>query len=156
MEDKSLAKEIGARCRRVRMEKGLSQKELADMVPTTPQNISKYENNGISDIDMIHLLSEKLGQNLLTDEVDEEGSVGEIGREILWLLLRDGGHSNVDKLIKEEMHGMRKDRFSKEVFKLEKIGLCVTYEGIVTSKTLYVLNLMEWQVRDLRTSTCLF
>lgn len=48
----SLARECGLRCRRIRMAKNMSQQDLADLLFTTPQNISKYEKDGISNIDM--------------------------------------------------------------------------------------------------------
>ena len=79
----SRAKECGQRCRRIRQAKGISQQALADRLGTSPQNISKYEKNGISDIDTIMNLSDILGQNLLEDETDAEGTVGEVGKEIL-------------------------------------------------------------------------
>ena len=47
MDNKSMAVEIGQRCRRFRNALGISQQKLADMVGTTPQNISKYEKEGI-------------------------------------------------------------------------------------------------------------
>ena len=43
MEKESLARECGLRCRRFRMARNMSQQELADLLFTTPQNISKYE-----------------------------------------------------------------------------------------------------------------
>ena len=87
MNNKSMAVEIGQRCRRFRNALGISQQKLADMVGTTPQNISKYEKEGIHDIDIIRYLSSALGYDLMTDEVDEEGSIGEIGKEILTILV---------------------------------------------------------------------
>ena len=87
MDNKSMAVEIGQRCRRFRNALGISQHKLADMVGTTPQNISKYEKEGIHDIDIIRYLSSALGHDLMTDEVDEEGSIGEIGKEILTILV---------------------------------------------------------------------
>ena len=56
MDNKSMAVEIGQRCRRFRNALGISQHKLADMVGTTPQNISKYEKEGIHDIDIIRYL----------------------------------------------------------------------------------------------------
>lgn len=47
------AKEIGQRCRKFRNALGLSQQGLADKIGTTPQNISKYEKDGIYNIEMI-------------------------------------------------------------------------------------------------------
>ena len=87
MENKSLALEVGQRCRRFRNALGVSQQKLADMIGTTPQNISKYEKEGVHDIDIIRYLSSALGHDLMTDEIDEEGTVGEIGKEILDMLV---------------------------------------------------------------------
>ena len=83
MEKNSVSKEVGLRLRRIRMAKGLSQQELAEKAFTSPQNISKYEKEGIANIDTIRRLSEVLETDLLMDEVDQEGTVGEIGSEIL-------------------------------------------------------------------------
>lgn len=43
----STAKKIGERCRKFRNALGVSQQALADQVGTTPQNISKYEKEGV-------------------------------------------------------------------------------------------------------------
>ena len=125
MEKMSLARECGLRCRRIRMAKNLSQQDLADLLFTTPQNISKYEKDGIANIDTIKRISDALGQDLLTDETDVEGTVGEVGKEILHTLIRNGGHIEVEELIKNQMYGMSMDRVTHEIFKLERIGMCV-------------------------------
>ena len=83
------ALEIGQRCRRMRQAQGISQQELADKLHTTPQNISKYETQGISNIEVVQKASAALGHDLLQDEMDTEGTVGEIGKEILQLILRE-------------------------------------------------------------------
>lgn len=83
MENADRAIEIGLRCKRLRMAKGMSQQELADRAGTTPQNVSKFEKNGISDIYWIDLLSDILGKSLLISERDTEGTIGEMGKEIL-------------------------------------------------------------------------
>ena len=133
MDNKSMAVEIGQRCRRFRNALGISQHKLADMVGTTPQNISKYEKEGIHDIDIIRYLSSALGHDLMTDEVDEEGSIGEIGKEILTILveskklfLDEGGKVEASKLLDGSLlFGLPQERVIKEIFKLKKIGLCV-------------------------------
>lgn len=133
MENKSMAIEIGQRCRRFRNVLGISQQKLADMIGTTPQNISKYEKEGIHDIDIIRYLSNALGHDLMTDEVDEEGTVGEIGEEILSILVESkipffGESGKVDAsdlFVGSLLFGLSKDRIIKELLKLEKIGLCV-------------------------------
>lgn len=133
MENKSIAIEIGQRCRRFRNVLGISQQKLADMIGTTPQNISKYEKEGIHDIDIIRYLSNALGHDLMMDEVDEEGTVGEIGEEILSILVEskipfsgESGKVDASDLFGGSLlFGLSKDRIIKELFKLEKIGLCV-------------------------------
>ena len=118
-------KEIGQRLRRARMALNMSQQVLADLVSTSPQNISKYEKDGISNIEMIQLLSNALGHDLLTDETDAEGTVGIIGKEILAVMVENQGMMYVSDLSDEYMHGMSDERVSREIFKLERIGMCV-------------------------------
>ena len=125
MENNSKAKECGQRLRRVRMAQNMSQQELADKMYTTPQNISKYEKDGIANIDIIMKLNEVLGYNLLVDEIDQEGVVGEIGREILSVIVENKGYIDVEDLIQKHMYGMDMQRVTAEIFKLQKIGLCV-------------------------------
>jgi transcriptional regulator with XRE-family HTH domain len=126
MENKSTAIEIGQRCRKFRNALGISQQGLADKIGTTPQNISKYEKEGIYNIEVIQEISKALGHDLLTDEVEAEGTVGEIGREILTVLVDFKGYMHIETLLKGwYMFGLSEERIVKEVFKLEKIGLCV-------------------------------
>ena len=96
METNSKAKECGQRLRRIRMAQNLSQQDLADKLFTTPQNISKYEKEGINSIDTIMKINEILSCNLLKDEIDEEGVIGEIGKEILSVLVEHNGYIDVD------------------------------------------------------------
>ena len=138
MENKSMALEVGQRCRRFRNALGISQQKLADMVGTTPQNISKYEKEGIHDIDIIRYLSNALGHDLMTDEVEEEGVVGEIGKEILDMLVnhempfgQEPGYLEARDVFNGEfLYGLPEDRIVREIFKLEKIGLCVREQYI--------------------------
>lgn len=124
MGNENRSSELGQRCRRIRMAKGFSQLELADRAGTTPQNISKFERDGISDIYWIDKLSECLGQSLLLDEVDEEGNVGEMGKEILFRLVEAHGRLEIEDLL-EFLYGINMERISNEIFKLERIGLLV-------------------------------
>lgn len=125
MDHREYAKECGLRLRRVRMAKNLSQQDLADKMFTTPQNVSKWEKEGIRDIDTIKKLSEILGQDLLSDERNEEGLVGEIGKHILKKIAENGGFLPVTDLIEEHMFGLKSAIVTEEIFKLEKIGMCV-------------------------------
>ncbi len=143
MEKLSLARECGLRCRRIRMAKNMSQQDLADLLFTTPQNISKYEKDGISNIDTIKRISDVLGQDLLTDETDVEGAVGEIGKEILHALIDNEGFMDVSRLIEDKMYGMSMDRISHEIFKLERIGMCVREQyvnWVVTEKDMLFIT----------------
>lgn len=125
MENKEYAKECGLRLRRVRMAKNMSQQELADKMFTTPQNVSKWEKQGISDIDTIKNLSQILGQDILSDERNEEGVVGEIGKHILKQIAENDGFIPVKDLIDKHMYGLNSKTVTEEIFKLEKIGMCV-------------------------------
>lgn len=125
MDNKTIATKCGERLRRVRQALGMSQEELANRMYISPQAISKYEKNGISDIDVIKKLSDVLGQDLLSDEIDAEGEVGEIGREILIQLINHCGYILYEELAQKYMYGMSNERISTEIFKLQKIGLCV-------------------------------
>lgn len=128
MEKNSVSKEVGLRLRRIRMAKGLSQQELAEKAFTSPQNISKYEKEGIANIDTIRRLSEVLETDLLMDEVDQEGTVGEIGSEILSILIDNDGNIGTYWIMNKYMHGMSKERVNHEIYKLERIGMCVREE----------------------------
>ena len=128
MEEKnnnSIATECGLRLRRIRMARNMSQQELAEKMFTTPQSISRYEKEGISNIDTIHRLSEVLGYDLLTSESDAEGTVGEVGKEILSVLVAEGGRIFVSRLIAKHLYGLDMSRATEEIFKLERIGTCV-------------------------------
>ena len=125
MEDKKVAKECGLRLRRVRMAKNISQQILADKMYTTPQNVSKWENQGISDVDTIKELSRILGQDILSDERNEEGVVGEIGKHILKQVAQNNGFIPVEELINSHMYGLNAKIVTDEIFKLERIGMCV-------------------------------
>lgn len=127
MEDKKLvdiAKECGQRLRRVRMSKNMSQQNVAELMGTTPQNISKWEKNGVPGINDIKRLSEILGQDLLSEERDVEGIVGEIGREILRMLIGNGGDMEFEDVIKG-LYGLDESIATEEIFKIGKIGMCV-------------------------------
>ena len=87
MDKKTTSQEIGIRVRKFRMLKGWSQKELGDKIGTTSAAISKYEKEGVSHIDVIRDLSVALGVDLQNDEMDKEGEIGEIGLEILSILI---------------------------------------------------------------------
>ncbi len=78
MDDMNIASRIGLRCKRIRESKCMSMQALGDMVGTGVANISKNEKQGINSIEWITAISKALGQDLLKDEIDEEGIIGEI------------------------------------------------------------------------------
>ena len=120
----NIASRIGLRCKRIRESKGWSMQYLGDLVGTGAANISKMEKNGINSIEWITAISEALGQDLLKDEIDEEGIIGEIGKEILIKLIESKGYLLYGDVV-SDMHGMSEDRVSNEIFKLTRIGMCV-------------------------------
>lgn len=129
MDSNITAIEIGQRCRKFRQVLGLSQQALADRIGTTPQNISKYEKEGIYNIDVIQALSAALEQDLLTDEKDQEGAIGEVGGEILLILLEERGTvAYADLLVHRKLFGLPEERVIRELFKLQQIGLVVREE----------------------------
>ena len=110
MEDKkSLSQNCGIRCRQIRMSKGISQQELADKMHVTAAAISKWEKEGISNIDVISELSNILGQDITADQIDQEGSIGEIGKEILTLLVKCNGYQDYSDLC-SNMYGILRER----------------------------------------------
>ncbi len=139
MDKKTTSQEIGIRVRKFRMLKGWSQKELGDKIGTTSAAISKYEKEGVSHIDVIRDLSVALGVDLQNDEMDKEGEIGEIGLEILSILILgiendnlfeeddpNSGRVDADDLLNGEyLFGLSKERIIHELAKLENLGLCV-------------------------------
>ena len=160
----STAQECGLRLKRIRDAKNLTQQELAIMVHLSPQAISKYEKNGISDINIIQKLTSILGYDLLTDEQNEEGTVGEVGKEILFKLIENNGFIEVGQLI-AEMYGLDNNRITDEIVKLRRIGMVVreqyvdfydfkidglfiTAKGIICIHTTPVWVLVKWIPAD--------
>ncbi|WP_051200782.1 helix-turn-helix domain-containing protein [Butyrivibrio sp. XPD2002] len=124
LKDASKTQEMGIRCRQIRMVKGMSQRELAEKLNVTPQTVSKWEKEGIPNLDNIYAISDALGQNLLDDQIDQEGSVGEVGKEILSLLIAFDGLTDFRNIV-YNLYGMKSDRVSNELFKLERIGAVI-------------------------------
>lgn len=154
MENNNDKRIYGIRCKQARDAKALTQQELADLISTSPQNISKYEREGISDIFVIKELSKALDTDLLQEKIDAEGTVGEVGKEILFILVKNNGYIDMLMLAKNHMHGMSLHRVTLEVKKLVDIGMCVreTYidwidqkrDGLfITAKGLITLKNLE-------------
>ena len=68
--NRDYSKECGIRCRQIRMSKGMSQQALAEKINVTPAAISKWEKEGISNIDYIMTISNVLGQDITSDQFD--------------------------------------------------------------------------------------
>lgn len=160
MEPKSI--EIGRRLKRFRNALGWTQEQLAEKANTSPQNISKYEKMGLADINTIEQLSTILGQDLQSDEKDAEGSVGEIGMEILMTLIRRQGDACPENL---GNYGLSDSDITHELFKLQKLGLIVhdkykdfdgnekdivfiTAKGIITCKNTIKNDLLLKEITD--------
>lgn len=118
-------KEIGTRIRNARNAKGWTLEELAERANTSYQNISKLEKNGTSDLTWINPLSEILGTNLQVDTIDVDGSVSEIGKEILYQLITHSGRCEMFELEEHYMYGLSENQITNEIVKLAKIGLVV-------------------------------
>ena len=119
------ASDVGLRIKNARAAKGWSQAELAEKVETTSQNISKFEKNGLSDMNWIATIGNVLDVDLLENTIDVEGSVGEIGREILFQLVRNNGSCEMDELIGHYLYGLSSSQVTEEIVKLSKIGLII-------------------------------
>ena len=125
MEKKDYAKKYGLRLKRAREARGMSQQDVADRIPTSYQNVSQWENRGISKIENIMELSKIFGQDFLIDERDKEAPVGEIGKHILKQVAQNNGFIPVEKLIEDHMYGLSIEKVTEEIVKLTTIGMCV-------------------------------
>ena len=56
--------EIGNKIKQYRMKCNLTQESLADRLNISPQSISKWENGGTPDIDMIPLIADYFGVSI--------------------------------------------------------------------------------------------
>lgn len=123
------AKDYGNRLLEHRNMLGWTQKTLADKAGVTYQAISKYEREGIHDVEMISRLSGILGHNLLESDKDQEGTVGEIGQEILALLLENSGVVPASYLLDgQELYGLSSKDVHHELMKLKNIGMIVRHQ----------------------------
>lgn len=151
-------RKVGQLIRKKRNEKGWSQEELADKMGLSRKTISENETNGISNIrkidDYCTVFECELNE-FFQESYDVERVPGEIGKEILYILLNKGGYITVDELIVDYMYGMKSERVDKEVQKLSRIGMCVreqfvdfynvnndgvfiTSKGVITIKNTFV------------------
>lgn len=122
------AEELGKRLRLFRGLNGWSQQKLADLVGTTPQNISKYEKGGLHDIEVIQMLSRTLGHDLMNEKRDKDGPISMIGQELLDILIKQGGSIPADTMLfnlTDQLFGLRSDDILHELSVLVEYGLCV-------------------------------
>ncbi|MCR5604502.1 MAG: helix-turn-helix domain-containing protein, partial [Lachnospiraceae bacterium] len=165
MNDNSLPKFLGDQCRKYRKMKGLTQAELGEMIGTTDQTISNYETSGISRVETEAEISKALGVNLRDDVADKEGNVGEVGKEILFVLIEKGGSCEVKYLEENELYGMSKERVDHEIRKIAELDMCsrdkyvdlygeerddlfITAKGIITYKNLVSDDYHAKQLRE--------
>lgn len=125
MTDITSAKEYGIRLKRTRCIQGLSQAELAEKVGVVGATIAKWEKEGLKNIEDIQSLSNALGHDLLQDEMNEEGTIGEIEKMLLRYLVMNKGVENSYELTGHlfEDYGLSMPRSVKELSKLQRIGL---------------------------------
>lgn len=144
---------LGNQLRKYRRMQNITQEKFAEMLGTTAQTISNYERSGIKDVEVEEEISKALGRSLREDLADKEGEVGEVGKEILYVLLENRGCMWVRALASNHMHGMSSERVDHEIEKLEELDMCrrerykdatgvdrddlhITAKGIITYKNL--------------------
>lgn len=109
MSEINTSKFLGEQLTYYRKRKGLTQGKLAELMHTTPQTISNYERLGIKDTDVEGEISHALGVNLREKPADKEGTVGEVGKEILFILLEHNGQISFEEL-SHNLFGMSEAR----------------------------------------------
>lgn len=129
MSEKSISIFLGEQLRHYRKQKGWTQEELAEKANTTAQTISNYERFGIKDTDIEAELSRILGKNLRERAEDREGTVGEVGKEILYILLENEGSVPFTSL-KSYLYGMDEDRIIHEIEKISDLNMCIREQFI--------------------------
>lgn len=120
--------QIGKRIYQRRMALKMSQQNVADEMGTSRQNISKYEREGTTDLEILSDIAQILKCDytiFLSDTYDKEGILGEIGKEILYRLAEHGGYITVSQLSKQYMYGMGNKRINHEITKIIEMGMCV-------------------------------
>lgn len=153
MEDKILSVFLGEQCRKYRKMRGLTQEDLAEKLNTTAQTISNYERSGIRDVDVEEQIASILKVNLREETADKEGTVGEVGKELLFSMISNGGILPVEYILKDVLHGMDIKRVGHEIEKLAELDMCcrdryidfkglekddvfITAKGIITYKNM--------------------
>lgn len=125
MKQNNISSFLGEQCRKYRKILGITQEELAEKMNTTPQTISNYERMGIKDVDVEKEISTILGVNLREETEDNEGTPGELGKEILFYLMEHNGNCLIVELLKDDvLYGITKERLDHEIEKIAKLDLC--------------------------------
>ncbi len=125
MKQNNISTFLGEQCRKYRKILGITQEELAEKMNTTPQTISNYERMGIKDVDIEKEISSILGVNLREETEDNEGTPGELGKEILFYLIEHKGNCLIVELLKDDvLYGITRERLDHEIEKIAKLDLC--------------------------------
>lgn len=165
MDNKTLSVFLGEQCRKYRKMCGMTQEDLAEKMNTSVQTISNYERNGIKDVEVEEEIASILGKNLREKTADKEGTVGEVGKEILFHLLKNYGMSTV-KWLEKDLYGMSDERIDHEIEKIAELDLCsrdkykdangdecdeifITAKGIITYKNLVNDDFHADQIHEL-------
>lgn len=93
--------ELGKKLKLARQTKGLSQEKLAELAQTSCQNISKFENKGLSDINWIKTFSQILDVNLIGEMGNRQTELTPIGKEVMSILIRENGYCDYRYMIEE-------------------------------------------------------
>lgn len=139
MNEKNVSVSLGERLRFCRKQAGLTLEQLAEMANTTPQTISNYEKKGITNTDVEAELSRILGKSLRDKPEDKEGTVGEVGKEILYSLMENEGSMSFNSLL-GNLYGLNEERTSIEIEKLSDMYMVVRekYTGFESEERDYV------------------
>lgn len=93
--------ELGKKLKLARQTKGLSQEKLAELAQTSCQNISKFENKGLSDINWIKTFSQILDVNLIGETETKQIEMTPIEKEIISFLIKEYGNCEYSYLLRE-------------------------------------------------------
>lgn len=103
--DRTAASRVGARIRKIRIEKGLSQAELGEMVGLTADRIQKYENGARKPkADLLNQIASALGVSTLA--LEDPTTTSYIGAMFAMFELENGFNMRIEKNVGENTPGM--------------------------------------------------
>lgn len=166
MSEKSMSEFLGEQLRKYRKMVGMTMEDLAEKMHVSTQTISNYEKKGITNVDTEREISRILGKDLRIRTADNEGTVGEVGREILYTIIEQKGRCSFDFLSEHKMYGMSEERIGHEIEKLSDLDMCyrekytdffdenrdelfITAKGIITYKNLIKDKFHEDKLEEL-------